>query len=74
MTVTDKGLAQAGVIFCRFILIVVFSTILTLTTTPLSLADAVEKLLTPFKIIKVPAHEIWTHVVYEPSFRPHANG
>ena len=45
-------------IFCRFILIVVFSTILTLTTTPLSLADAVEKLLTPFKIIKVPAHEI----------------
>ena len=58
LTVTDKGLAQAGVIFCRFILIVVFSTILTLTTTPLSLADAVEKLLTPFKIIKVPAHEI----------------
>ena len=58
LTVTDKGLAKAGVIFCRFILIVVFSTILTLTTTPLSLADAVEKLLTPFKIIKVPAHEI----------------
>ena len=56
--ITDLGLARAGVIFCRFILIVVFSTILTLTTTPLSLADAVEKLLTPFKLIKVPAHEI----------------
>ena len=29
-----------------------------MTTTPLSLADAVEKILTPLKIIKVPAHEI----------------
>ncbi len=29
-----------------------------MTTTPLSLADAVEKILTPLKLIKVPAHEI----------------
>ena len=51
-------LMQAAIIFCRFILIIFYSTILTVTTTPLSLADAVEKLLTPLKIIKVPAHEI----------------
>ena len=55
---TDQGLAQAAIIFCRFILIIFYSTILTVTTTPLSLADAVEKILTPLKIIKVPAHEI----------------
>lgn len=56
--VTDQGLMQAGIIFCRFLLIIFYSTVLTVTTTPLSLADAVEKILTPFKIIKVPAHEI----------------
>lgn len=56
--VTDQGLMQAAIIFCRFLLIIFYSTILTVTTTPLSLADAVEKILTPFKIIKVPAHEI----------------
>jgi len=51
-------LMQAAIIFCRFILIIFYSTILTVTTTPLSLADAVEKILTPLKLIKVPAHEI----------------
>ena len=42
----------------RFILIISFSTLLTLTTTPLSLSDAVEALLKPLTIFKVPAHEI----------------
>ena len=56
--VTDQVLMQAAIIFCRFLLIIFYSTVLTVTTTPLSLADAVEKILTPFKIIKVPAHEI----------------
>ena len=56
--VTDQGLMQAAIIFCRFLLIIFYSTVLTVTTTPLSLPDAVEKILTPFKIIKVPAHEI----------------
>lgn len=42
----------------RFVLIIFFSTLLTLTTTPLSLADAVESLLKPFVRFKVPAHEI----------------
>ena len=43
--VTDQGLMQAAIIFCRFLLIIFYSTVLTVTTTP-------------FKIIKVPAHEI----------------
>ena len=58
LKLTDQGLMQAAIIFCRFILIIFYSTILTVTTTPLSLADAVEKILTPLKLIKVPAHEI----------------
>ena len=58
LKVTDIGLQQAGIIFSRFVLIIFFSTLLTLTTTPLSLADAVEYLLKPLKIFKVPVHEI----------------
>ncbi len=56
--VTIYGLSQALLIFMRFLLIIFFSTLLTLTTTPLSLSDAVESLLKPFTRFKVPAHEI----------------
>ena len=56
--ITEFGLSQAGIIFSRFILIIFFSTLLTLTTTPLSLSDAVEALLKPLKVFKVPTHEI----------------
>lgn len=56
--ITTYGLEQAGIIFCRFVLIIFFSTLLTLTTMPLSLAAAVESLLAPLKRVKVPVHEI----------------
>lgn len=58
LTITTYGLSQAILIFMRFILITCTSTLLTLTTTPLSLADAVESLLHPLKLVKVPVHEI----------------
>jgi len=47
--ITTQGIEQAGIIFCRFVLIIFFSTLLTLTTMPLSLATAVESLLGPLK-------------------------
>lgn len=56
--VTQEGFSQAAIIFMRFVFIIIFSTLLTVTTTPLSLADAVESLLKPFEKIKVPSHEI----------------
>ncbi|KXT84923.1 energy-coupling factor transporter transmembrane component T family protein [Streptococcus panodentis] len=58
ISITEAGLAQAGIIFSRFVLIICFSTLLTLTTTPLSLSDAVESLLKPLTVFKVPVHEI----------------
>ncbi|MBJ8350085.1 energy-coupling factor transporter transmembrane component T family protein [Streptococcus zalophi] len=58
LKITDYSLGQAAMIFVRFVLIIFFSTLLTLTTTPLSLSDAVESLLTPLKPFKVPVHEI----------------
>ena len=56
--ITDYALQQAGIIFCRFVLIIFFSTLLTLTTMPLSLASAVEALLAAFKACRSPVHEI----------------
>lgn len=53
-----EGLIFAFEMAYRLILIVFASSILTLTTPPISLADGIEKLLAPFKIIKMPAHEI----------------
>lgn len=58
LKITDIGMSQALLIFMRFVLIIFFSTLLTLTTTPLSLSDAVESLLQPLAIFKVPSHEI----------------
>jgi energy-coupling factor transport system permease protein len=40
------------------VLIIFMSTLLTLTTAPLSLTDAIEYLLRPLKVIKFPVHEI----------------
>ena len=39
-------------------LIVSTSILLTLTTTPLKISDALEKLFSPLKVIKVPVHEM----------------
>lgn len=57
-TITMESLQQAGIIFARFVLIIFFSTLLTLTTTPLNLADGVEAGLAPLARLKVPVHEI----------------
>src|SRR5699024_6401784 len=40
--VTSQGLLNGVFIFCRFVLIIFMSTLLTLTTMPLSLTDAIE--------------------------------
>ena len=56
--VSIEGLQQALIIFIRFVLIIFFSTLLTLTTTPLSLADGIESGLAPLKRLKVAVHEI----------------
>jgi energy-coupling factor transport system permease protein len=56
--ITQEGLVQAGKMASRLILLIVGSSILTLTTSPIQLTDAIEYLLKPLKRIKVPAHEI----------------
>lgn len=58
LKVTLEGLQHALVILVRFVLILLFSTLLTLTTTPLSLADGIEVGLSPLRRLHVPVHEI----------------
>lgn len=57
-TVTEFGIINGIFIFLRFMLIIFVSTLLTLTTPPLSLTDAIEALLNPLKKINVPVHQL----------------
>lgn len=56
--ITQFGVLNGLFIFCRFVLIIFMSTLLTLTTPPLELSDAIEYLLRPLKVIRFPVHEI----------------
>jgi bifunctional UDP-N-acetylglucosamine pyrophosphorylase/glucosamine-1-phosphate N-acetyltransferase len=56
--ITQEGLFLAGRMASRLILLIVGSSMMTLTTSPIQLTSAIESLLKPFKKIKVPAHEI----------------
>ncbi len=53
-TVTDLSLVNGGFIFIRFLLIIMISTVLTLTTTPLAIADGVQTVLKPLKRVHFP--------------------
>ncbi|MBF0843215.1 cobalt ABC transporter ATP-binding protein, partial [Streptococcus danieliae] len=43
-TLSQFGLVNGFYVFCRFVLIIFMSTLLTVTTTPLAIADATESL------------------------------
>lgn len=59
ITITDYGVARAVLMAIRLIfLILSTSLLLTLTTTPLKIAEALESLFSPLKLIKVPVHEM----------------
>lgn len=55
---TSYGISNAIYIFIRFTIIVLISTVMTVTTMPLEIADAIEWLLTPLKLIKIPVDKI----------------
>ena len=56
--VTAEGLGMAAMMGVRLTLLVIGSSVLTLTTSPIQLTDAIEYLLRPLKKIGVPSHEI----------------
>ncbi|MCL2015706.1 MAG: energy-coupling factor transporter transmembrane protein EcfT [Defluviitaleaceae bacterium] len=58
ISISAEGVSQGVRIAIRLILLIVGSTVMTLTTTPIQLADAIESILQPFKKIGMPVHEI----------------
>lgn len=55
---TWEGLVQGVLISIRLALLVVATSLLTLTTSPIALTDGIESLLGPGKAVGVPAHEL----------------
>ena len=58
LKVYEGGLKQGIFISLRFTYLILITTLLTLSTTPISLTDGLEKLLNPFKKVKLPVHEL----------------
>lgn len=54
---TYEGMDTAVKITLRLSLLIIITSLMTLTTTPISLTDGLEKLLSPFKKFGVPVHE-----------------
>ena len=57
-TVTQEGIVFSLFLILRLVLLVTCSSILTYTTTPVSLTDGIESLLTPLKWVRFPVHEL----------------
>lgn len=58
LTVTKEGLSTAVFMAMRLIFLITGTSLLTLTTSPIALTDGIEKLLSPFKKLGLPAHEL----------------
>ena len=55
--ITDQGVLNAIYIILRITLVVLGASILTLTTSPVEIADGIEGLMYPLKLIRFPVHE-----------------
>ena len=58
ITVYTEGLVRAVFMMLRILMLVAGTFLLTYTTSPISLPDGLEALLSPLKKIKVPVHEL----------------
>ena len=58
LEVTDNGLYTAAFMSVRLILLIIGTSLLTFTTTPIKLTDGIERLLYPLSKVGVPTYEI----------------
>ena len=58
VTITQEGVLLAVHFSMRLVFLVVGTSILTLTTSPVALSDGIEILLKPLKVVHFPAHEL----------------
>lgn len=57
LTVTKQGIVNAVFMLTRIMMLVISTSMLTYTTSPIVLTNALERLLSPLKLIKVPVHD-----------------
>jgi len=57
LTITKEGLTTAVAMSLRIILLIASTSLVTYTTSPIALTDAIESLLGPLKKVHVPVHE-----------------
>jgi len=58
ISVSREGLIQAGMMIWRILMLLAGTFLLTYTTSPILLTDALERLFGPLKKIRVPVHEL----------------
>ncbi|MBS4217423.1 energy-coupling factor transporter transmembrane protein EcfT [Bacillus sp. FJAT-49711] len=58
ITISQFGLINGFYIFCRFVMIIFISTVITLTTKPIDLTDGINRLLSPLRYLKIPVDEL----------------
>lgn len=58
LDITLEGVRQGVLMAARLMLLIVMSSLLTYTTSPIALTDAIERLLKPFAKAGLPAHEL----------------
>ena len=57
-TIYEEGIIRTGFLILRLISMIIGTSLMTLTTSPIELTDGIESLMKPFKRLGVPAHEI----------------
>ena len=58
LTITWEGIWQGLLMTARLVFLIVISSLLTFTTSPIVLTDGIERLLNPFRRFGLPAHEL----------------
>ena len=57
IVITQEGLENAAFMAARFMMLIVSTFLLTYTTSPITLTDGLERMLSPLKKIRLPVHE-----------------
>ncbi|WRS27901.1 energy-coupling factor transporter transmembrane component T [Oscillospiraceae bacterium MB08-C2-2] len=58
ITITREGISTAVLMSVRIICLIAGTSLMTYTTSPIALTDAIERLFSPLKRLKVPVHEV----------------
>jgi energy-coupling factor transport system permease protein len=58
IAITDEGIKQAVFLALRLVFLILATSLLTLTTSPIEFTDGLESLMKPLKVIHFPVHEL----------------